>query len=233
LYEGFEKGDISTDLTDLTGLTGLTGLTASEVESTSQVPLFEESKSEANSLCFQYHNRYIITCLKSGLAIIDRHRAHIRILYERLIKDVIMQRSVSQRLIFPQIIELTASEASLLQTHNEEIRFLGFEIEYMGGNSYAINGTPSDMSGGDPCSLIKDMLAAVAEGVSGVNRRAEAMTLSLARAMAVRAGKSMSHEEAETLIAQLFALENNGLTPDGLPIITIITDTELQERMKG
>ena len=182
--------------------------------------------------CFQYKNRYIITPLKSGLFIIDQHRAHVRILYERFIANIHCRRSISQKLLFPEMLELTASESSMLSSLNDEIMFLGFELAYLGGNSYAIHATPAEISGGNPSEHVKNIISAAMEGgASEKEKLADRMALSLAKTSAIRAGKILSSEEMESLVASLFALEANGITPDGLPILTILTDEELASRM--
>ncbi|MDR0393628.1 MAG: DNA mismatch repair endonuclease MutL, partial [Tannerella sp.] len=100
--------------------------------------------------CFQYRNRYVITPLKSGLVIIDQHRAHTRILYERYINHINRRHAVSQKLLFPEIVEFTMAESSILSSLTDEIKFLGFDLAHMGGNSYAIHGVPADAPGGNP-----------------------------------------------------------------------------------
>jgi DNA mismatch repair protein MutL len=182
--------------------------------------------------CFQYRNRYIITPLRSGLVIIDQHRAHVRILYEKYIHDITTRRAVSQKLLFPEMIELTASEASLLPSLTDEIKFLGFELVPAGGNTYAIHGTSADVAGRNPVALFRDILsAAIDEGESAIEKRAARMALSLAKATAIPVGKLLSADEMETLVASLFAVQSHGMTPDGLAVLTIITDDELAKRL--
>ncbi|MDR1380692.1 MAG: DNA mismatch repair endonuclease MutL, partial [Tannerella sp.] len=164
-----------------------------------------------SSPCFQYRNRYIITPLKSGLVIIDQHRAHVRILYEKYVHNIARRKAVSQKLLFPEIMELTAAEASLLPSLADEIRFLGFDLVPMGGNSYAIHGTSADIPGGNPAELLRDILAAAIEnGAGGSGKKAGMMALSLAKAAAIPPGKILSTEEMETLVASLFAIQPNG-----------------------
>ena len=182
--------------------------------------------------CFQYKNRYIITPLKSGLVIIDQHRAHVRILYERFIEYISHRRSISQKLLFPEMVELTTAEALLFESLHEEIRFLGFDLVSLGGNSYAIHATPVEVSNGNPADHIKNIITAAMEcETSAKERMAEKMALSLAKTTAIRAGKTLSLEEMESLVASLFTIEANGITPDGLPVLTILTDEELANRM--
>ena len=181
--------------------------------------------------CFQYKNRYIITPLKSGLCIIDQHRAHVRILFERYKTNIQCRRAVSQKLLFHEMLELTASESSLLSSLNEEIMFLGFDLAHLGGNTFAIHATPVEMCG-NPVEHIKNIISAAMESLTSEKEKlTDRLALSLAKSTAIRAGKALSPEEMETMIASLFALEANGITPDGLPILTILTDEELANRI--
>jgi DNA mismatch repair protein MutL len=130
------------------------------------------------------------------------------------------------------MLELTAAETTLLTSLNDEIRFLGFDLAHLGGSSYAIHATPAEITGGNPAEHIKNIIAAAMEsGVSEKAKLTEKMALSLAKATAIPTGKSLSPEEMEMMVASLFALEANGITPDGLPILTILTDEELAGRM--
>ncbi len=188
--------------------------------------------SEISNPCFQYKNCYVITPLKSGLVIIDQHRAHVRILYEKYLGDINRCCSASQKLLFPEIVEFTATETSLLSSLKDEIRYLGFDLAYMGGNSYAIHAVPADISGGNPVELVKSVVAAAIESGAGTaEKQSEKMALSLAKATAIRSGKTLTTEEMDVLVASLFAIEANGITPEGLPVLTILTDEELSKRM--
>jgi DNA mismatch repair protein MutL len=201
------------------------------MSSASSTGIDNEIFTNVSNPCFQYKNRYIITPLKSGLVIIDQHRAHTRILYEKYISNINHRHAVSQKLLFPEMAEFTMAESSLLPSLADEIKFLGFDLVHMGGNSYAIHGVPADVSGGNPVALVKDVVTAALEsGVSEMEKKSEHMALSLAKAMAIPSGKVMAPEEMETLVASLFALETNGMTPDGLPVLTILSDEEMAKR---
>ena len=165
--------------------------------------------------CFQYKNRYIITSLKSGLVLIDQHRAHIRILYEQYISNIKLQKSASQQVLFPEIVEFTPSEAALIPTLMSEIQWIGFDLSPMGTNCYSINGVPAGVRDCNPAMLIKEIVRQVIE-VEGIQKKekVELLALSLAKSAAIRPGKSLTIEEMESITASLFSLESNNLTPD-------------------
>ena len=202
-----------------------------------QMEIFSEADenalfSEMSNPCFQYKSRYIITPLKSGLVVIDQHRAHVRILYEKYIGSINRQSSASQKLLFPEVVEFSASESLLLDSIKDEIKFLGFDLAFLGGNSYAIHAVPADVTGGSPSNLVKDIVvAAIEDGAGSTEIRVGRVALSLAKSTAIHAGKILAPDEMETLVASLFAIESHGLTPDGLPILTILTDDELSKRL--
>jgi DNA mismatch repair protein MutL len=223
IYEDFEHDrGLPSDMS----LAGVAPFEAEEMQ--------EQLFSDISTPCFQYKNRYIITSLKSGLVLIDQHRAHIRILFEQYISNIKLQKSASQQVLFPETVEFTPSEAALMPTLSSEIRWLGFDLSPMGGNTYAINGVPAGVHDCNPAMLIKEIIRQVIE-TEGIQQqeKVELLALSLAKSAAIRPGKPLTIEEMEAIAASLFSLEANNITPDGKVIMTILTDDELSKRFKG
>ena len=189
--------------------------------------------SDISNPCFQYKNRYIITPLKSGLVMIDQHRAHVRILYEQYILNIKLQKSASQQMLFPEIVEFTPAEAALIPILINEIQWLGFDLSPVGHNCYSINALPAGVRDCNPVVLLKGIIHSVIEAEKSQKKEnAELLALSLAKSAAIRPGKSLTVEEMETIVASLFSLESNNLTPDGKVIMTVLTDDELSKRFK-
>jgi len=189
--------------------------------------------SDLSNPCFQYRKRFIITLLKSGLVIIDQYRAHVRILYEQYISNIKLRKSVSQQMLFPETVEFTPAEAALIPALINEIQWLGFDISPIGNNCYSINAMPSGVRDRNPVILLKEIVYSVIEAEKSQQReKAELLALSLAKSAAIRPGKSLSVEEAEAIVASLFSLESNNLTPDGKTIMLVLTDDELSKRFK-
>ena len=172
--------------------------------------------------CYQYKGRYIITSLKSGLALIDQYRAHVRILFDQYLNNMRQQKGASQQVLFPEIIEFTAAEAAVLPALLEDMRFIGFELSNLGNNSYAVNGLPSGLENVDQVVLIKDIVNRAIETGCEVH---EEICESIA-------GKSLSADEMDHLIATLFSCPDSNLTPDGKTIISLLTDEELEKRFR-
>ena len=189
--------------------------------------------NDVSNPCYQYKGKYIITSLKSGLALIDQHRAHVRILFDQYITNIRQQRGASQQVLFPEIVEFTAGEATVLPTLLEDMRFIGFDLTNLGNNSYAINGLPAGVENLDPVSLIRNMVDRVIDTGCEVHEEiCDSLALSLAKAAAIRPGKIRSGEEMDNLLASLFSCQESNLTPDGKTIISKLTDEELEKRFK-
>lgn len=188
---------------------------------------------EVSSLCYQYKGRYIITSLKSGLLIIDQHRAHVRVLFDQYLTNIRNQQGVSQQLLFPEIITFTPAEAILVPSLLEDLRYIGFDLSNLGNNSYVINGLPSGVENLDPVALVKDAVSrAIDTGCQVHEEICDALALSLAKAAAIRPGQSLSSEEMDNLIASLFSSSSSSYTPDGKVILSKLTDDELDKRFK-
>ncbi len=201
-----------------------------------EVAVRETSDSLFNNVstpCYQYKGKYIITSLKSGLALIEQHRAHVRILFDQYVANIRQRQGASQQVLFPEIVEFTAGEAAVLPTLLEDMQFIGFDLTNLGNNSYAINGLPAGVENLDPVSLIRNMVdRAIETGCEVHEEICDSLALSLAKAAAIRPGKILSGEEMDNLLASLFSCQESNLTPDGKTIISKLTDEELEKRFK-
>lgn len=181
--------------------------------------------------CFQYKNRYLVTTLKSGMAIIDQHRAHLQILFEQYQKSIRQQKAASQQMLFPAIVDFTPAEETILPLLLEDLSYSGFDLSNLGGGSYSINGIPDGMEGVDCVTLLKDIVAkAIETGSKGNEEIGDMIAFSMASAQAIPAGKILSSEEMDHLLASLFLCSNMNLTPDGKTILSMLTDDELESR---
>ena len=227
LYQGFENDRVAVQLESET----FEDAPIEELPAEASNP--ENLFTEVSNPCYQYKGRYIVTSLKSGLAIIDQHRAHVRILFDQYLSNIRQQQGVSQQVLFPEIVEFTAAEAAVLPSLLEDLRFVGFDLSNLGNDNYAINGLPAGIENLDPVNLVKDIVGrAIETGCEVHEKICEAIALSLAKAAAIRPGKSLSLEEMDHLIASLFSCPDSNLTPDGKTIISMLTDEELERRFK-
>ena len=185
---------------------------------------------------YQYKGRYIMTAVKSGLMVIDQHRADIRILFERYASVGSAEGGVSsQRLLFPETLQLSPSDSVIMEQILPELSNLGFDLSPLGGGTFAVNGIPAGMDGVDPLSLVQQILADVADhdAQSGAASQSldlsvtQSLHLSLARAAAIPYGQVLSNDEMESLVNTLFTCSNVNYTPDGSPILVILPQSDI------
>lgn len=183
---------------------------------------------EKSPVHYQYKGKYIMTAVKSGLMIIDQYRAHVRILYEKYLRQLEQKKGDPQKVLFPEVIQLAADEAVVLETVINEMGDMGFELNTLGGNSFAVNAIPSGLEGLNVERLIHDMLATAKEKGAGVKESVNhKLALSLARHAAVPQGQVLSNQEMESIVNELFACENVNYTPDGKNVLCILKQQEI------
>lgn len=172
---------------------------------------------------FQLKGRYIVLPVKSGVMLIDQHRAHVRILYERYMSSMVEQKGVSQRILFPEIVQFSKSEALAMDEIYSELQFVGFELSNLGGGSYSILGVPAGADDVDPVMLLRNLVISSLEKNGDVKIDArESIVLSLAYSAAIPYGQVLQDKEIEQLIGDLFATASPMITPDGKTVATII-----------
>lgn len=201
---------------------------ARETSSTSQVPdeMFpEESFGSAEMIGthFQYRGQYIVSATKAGLMIVEQHRAHVRILYDKYVSMMERRENVTQGMLFPELLTLSPSDAHILDLISDDIRSLGFDVSSLGGGSFSINGLPAGIDGLVPQTLIGNMVSAVRDGgQADMCAYRHNIALSLAGAAAIVLGQVLSQMEIDALLADLMQSSNPNITPDGKTIIAIL-----------
>ena len=191
-------------------------------EFNTQHPTFEDT--------FLYKNRYLCVPMKSGLMFVDIQRAIARICYDKLLLQVEKSVGASQKLLFPEVLELSLDDKCLFTEIEIELKAVGFEIAEFGKSMYRIEGIPALLSEGvDVLKILETIIEEVKNSgvdVSDSVHRIIANILSQSEAT-IRIKHNMSPEERNSLIAQLFASSNPNNTPDGRKIINTLTDATI------
>lgn len=183
---------------------------------------------EKSGLHYQYKGRYIMTAVKSGLMIIDQHRAHIRVLYERYRKQMEGRNGQSQGVLFPEILQLPPSEGVLLEHLLDDMHAVGFDLSVLGNGSFSINAIPAGTEGLNPVEVVRNIVRSSIEKGNSVEEDVQHfIALSLARSAAIVQGQVLSNEEMESLVDDLFVCANPNHTPDGKVIVAILEQGEL------
>ena len=133
-------------------------------------------------------------------------------------------------MLFPDIVQFSASEVPVLQSILEDLSFLGFELTDLGGGSYAINGVPAGIEGLRPTELVQNMVHTAIEKGCKVREEVQSMlALSLAKAAAIVQGQVLSNEEMNNLVDGLLTSASPNYTPDGKTALVVMKEEEIEK----
>ena len=184
---------------------------------------------EKSTQHYQYKGKYVMTTVKSGLMIVDQNRAHIRVLYDRYRVQMENGTGVSQRLLFPEMIQFPPSEGVVLEHLMDDMQRLGFELSVLGGGSFSINAIPSGVDGLNSVELVRNIVrSSIEKGCNIEEDVRHYIALSLAKSAAIPYGQILSNEEMEALINDLFVCVNPNQTPDGKIVVAILEQNDLE-----
>jgi DNA mismatch repair protein MutL len=246
LYKGAERSTLGDkiyfdDIPDVDLPTSSPSLFASDAASGPLPSASSVMSSDANGSmladkcadCYQYKGSYVVTSIKSGLMMVDQHRAHVRILYHRYLTQLNEQRSASQGMLFPEMLTLSMSQAVEMEHLLDDFASLGFDISNMGGGTFAIQGVPAGIEGLAPTALVEHILSdTIEKGDVSREEIHRTMALTMARSAAIVAGQILSVEEMTQLIDELFACDMPAYTPDGKKTFVVIDEDEILKRFR-
>ena len=231
LYQNFEKGKQE----------GIASITEQDVEdSFSDIgevePVNNGVQAEIitpdmpSAMCMQMKGRYILSPIKSGLMIVDQHRAHVRVLFEQYIKQLDATTISSQRVLFPEVLQLTTSQNIILKELEPEMEKIGFNLAQLSGNDWSINAVPAGMENVNIKDTILQVIDEVSMGGTSITTKVyESIALRVAKSAAIPYGKTMLQEEMDTLLSKLLCLPNPNYTPDGKTIISVLSNDQLEK----
>jgi DNA mismatch repair protein MutL len=201
---------------------------------TPNLPDMDTSTMATGGSLLQLRNKYIIVPSRNGLMVIDRYRAHVKVLTERYAAFTANSLGESQQVLFPETITLSAAQNVTLETMLDDLKVLGFDLSFLGDNVWAINALPPSVSKLNPVDTIQRMIDNVSDetvdgGTTGdLHRR---VALSMARTAAIQPGQAITDAEAEALLGEFFSLPDPAYSPDGLPTYFTIDMAELTHRL--
>jgi DNA mismatch repair protein MutL len=181
---------------------------------------------------YQVHNQYIVSHIKSGFLLIDQQTASERILYERYLDALGEQPVATQKALFPKTLTLPPADAALFREMLEAVQRLGFDIADLGGNTFALNGSPANLAGSGQSEeqLIERVLAQYKENLDLELGIHDNLARAMARSAALRRGQLLGVPEMQDLIDQLFACAMPHAGPSGRKCFITIELDELQKR---
>ena len=224
------SGAVASQLSMLSDLTGSGNNTSPE-----EPTLFPDEDLPPSLLVekspehYQYKGRYVMTAVKSGLMIIDQHRADVRIGYERYLDQLRRHSASTQKLLFPEMLQFSPSDGVVLQRMLPDLQVMGFDVSDLGGGSYAVSGIPAGIDAYDPLSLLRNIVTDASEHGSAAtaDELHTQLALSMARHTAIAYGQVLTNDEMERIVNELFACSNANYTPDGKLILAILPQTDI------
>ncbi len=163
--------------------------------------------------------------------IIDQHVAHERILYEHVLANFENSLPSSQQLLFPETIELNASDYVLVKELLPHLVCLGFDIKLFGRNTVVIEGIPADVRIGNEKKILQDVLDEFKNNEhAGIKDVRDNLAKSFACKAAIKAGDKLNITEMVVLIEHLFLTKMPYVCPHGRPVIVRIPLEELDKR---
>jgi DNA mismatch repair protein MutL len=182
----------------------------------------------------QLRNTFIIAVDDEGLAIIDQHVAHERILFEQISERLTGRALDTQRLLTPIVLDLTAGEHQTLLQHQAELERLGFEVGDFGGTSLQVSAVPALLD----WKRVEEVLRAVASDLDGLSPGAgldaalRPMAATMACHAAVKANDPLTREKMQYLLDELRRTAHSSVCPHGRPVVLRLTRREIERNFE-
>lgn len=211
LYKNFEKTkqDGTDDLID-------------SVSTQENKPIILIDEGPQNIL--QFGNKYLLTLTNDGILILDQHRAHLTVLYERLMKQIDGINVISQRVLFPEIAHFTAAQNAVFEEIECDLEKAGFGVSRLSGGDWSINSVPPGLDNVDVIELLNDVINQVSTGGNSIKDRVyENIALTIATRAAIPSGRQLNEEEMKALVNDWKQLQNLKYSPNGKLIANVLS----------
>lgn len=186
--------------------------------------------TDSGSMSMQVRNRFILSPTVSGVMVIDQHRAHLKVLFERYRKNLSAGNVSVQQVMFPEVIQLTPAQGGVLEMIGSQVREMGFDLTFLGDNAWSVVAVPAMLGDANPSDILMNVIEdTAAETDTASDALLDRMALSMAKSAAITGGRRLSDAEREQLISDLLRLPSPNYTPNGLPVIKMISEEDLEK----
>lgn len=177
---------------------------------------------------------YIVCESAKGLLLIDQHAAHERLLFEKILLDFQSADTEVQQLLLPETIELTASEAALLEPFIPFLNKVGLSIASFGNQSFVVDALPVYFKNPSVTRLVQEMAGEIEQsgGVRSAEKTREKLAALMSCKAAVKAGDKLKQEEMENLASRAFLNLQNKTCPHGRPVMIQMSGDDLARQFK-
>ncbi len=179
----------------------------------------------------QVFDTYLLFQSDSGVAIVDQHSAHERVLYEGVMRQLTGDGAPAQRLLLPLTLDFTAPELEAIDQHRELLLRVGYEIEGFSGRTVVVHTAPNPHPRFDAARCLQELVADLAGGrFGGWANRLERFAATFACRAAIKAGQRLGPEEARELVMRLLTATLPAHDVHGRPSIVQLPRDELERR---
>jgi DNA mismatch repair protein MutL len=178
----------------------------------------------------QLHGVYILAQTRRGLAIVDTHAAHERVIYERLKAQMDGGGIATQQLLVPHVISVSSSEADLIEHNVERLGDAGISVSRIGPEKISVHALPAVLNPSDAESLMRDLIAGAVESgdaIDGVIEMRDKALATTACHSAVRARRDLSTAEMDALLRSMESTDRADQCGHGRPTWTELSLQEL------
>ncbi|MBQ7691749.1 MAG: DNA mismatch repair endonuclease MutL [Muribaculaceae bacterium] len=195
-----------------------------------QQPALDLDAQQPSTLYLQMKARFIVGPIKSGLMVIDQHRAHVAVLFARYMRHMADQALVSQTILFPEVLHLDHAHHVVLCGLVPELEKIGFALSQLGAGDWSVSAKPAGLDGTDVGDLIMQVVDSMdGGGAPAKSRVMEHIALKVANAAAIPYGRRLTQEEMDVLVSDLFQLPNPNYTPDGRVVMSVIPNEQINK----
>ncbi len=199
-------------------------------------PIFQKGNVPEYRLVGQLFDTYWILSFQDKMLMIDQHAAHEKVHFERLMRRLAKEQqepAASQLLAPPLVLNLTGREEAALTQYREYFLRMGYEIESLGENAYALRAVPLELYANEPDALLRDILDEILDSrMSGTPAAILYKIASMSCKAAVKGNMRQSPKEAAALIDELLSLENPYHCPHGRPTMIVLSRQEIERKFK-
>ena len=182
----------------------------------------------------QFRETFIIAVDDEGVAIIDQHVAHERVLFEQVMERLTAGRLESQRLLAPIVVELSPAQRETLRGHAATLERLGLEIEEFGGDSVKLSAMPALLEAAESEAAVR-ALANDLEGLgagSGADEAIRRIAATMACHAAVKANYPLTPDKMRYILDELRRTAYSSVCPHGRPVVLRLTRREIEKNFQ-
>lgn len=190
-----------------------------------------ENEVEHKQTTYQLNNKFIISTIKSGMLVIDQHRAHQRVLYEEYLQNITVKEGVSQQLLFPLELHFSKQEIQLIQQLQEDLEATGFVFTHVKDEIVVITGVPVNVPESEVSIILEQLISDVENEVPDSHfSAADLLAKSMAKSLAIKTGQTLTNTEQEHLVNRLFACKEPSVSPTNKTTFITMTIDELEKK---